>query len=149
MNDDPFDYFGDAQLSQPTRKKLARKNKKLAAKLDEKAKLYIQWQKWHADERAAFLKGPYGKEASSVAEFLAHLRLTADDAVRLVDIMRDGPWLTADPDTRFRMLRMVDYAIIAAREQAGLVPFDDALPTFNENEEEEQTAFLVIRDMFS
>jgi hypothetical protein len=52
-----------------------------------------------------------------------------------------GPWCSADADTRFEILALINAAITTLRGWHGLPSFDDPLS------DQEPTGFLVIREL--
>ena len=68
---------------------------------------------------------------------------TLGAAAALIALVKRGPWRTADADTRFEVLALIDAAIVTLRERAGLPPIDDTLPWTDEP----LTVFQVIREM--
>jgi hypothetical protein len=97
------------------------------------------WRVWRAERVRQLLEGPYGKPAHELVVFLGTMKL-ADEAA-LIELIKRAPWRTADADTRFEILALVNAAITTLRERTGLPPIDDALP------DQEPTAFLVIREL--
>jgi hypothetical protein len=96
---------------------------------------------WHArqrEQRDELVNGPYGEPAQKLIDFLK--TMTIGSAASLVEIVSNGPWRTADGDTRFAILRLVDDAITALRERNGQPSFDDPLPGAPLN------AFLLLRE---
>jgi hypothetical protein len=136
----PFLDVAELQVSAPRKARARAAEKRAAAKLDERDKLA---EKRHAAQRKrldALLAGPHGSAAQALIAFLQGMTLAS--AGELVEVVRAGPWLTADADTRFEVLALVDTEIVALRERHELVPFDDALPF----SDEPPGAFLQLRE---
>jgi len=135
-----FLELADKQISAP-RKAQMRATAKRAAKaekaLAERQARFRLGEKAHRERHAALLAGPHGEAARNLAAFLE--AMTWEDAPALVERVRRYSWANADQDTRLLVLAMVDDAIIALRERAGMVPFDDDLA------EPPNSAFLIIR----
>jgi len=112
------------------------KNKALA----ERDYLYRDWKKWHDKQLKEFLNGDYADAAQELHSFLAEADLDSGD--QLIELVQQGPWLEADADTKYAVLRMIDYAITYLRESNGLEPFDDPLGS-------ELNVFLTIRKLLT
>jgi len=67
--------------------------------------------------------------------------MTLNRAPALIATIKAGPWRSADDDTRFQILSIVNAAIVSLRERHKLPPFEDPLPGAPLN------AFLVIREL--
>lgn len=110
-------------------------------KLAEREQVHQLWKRYRAERIGELLKGPYAKAAHELIVFLGTMKL-ADEAA-LIDLVNRGPWRTAEADTKFEVLALINAALTTKRERAGLPPFDDGIPP-----DEEPTAFIVIREMF-
>jgi hypothetical protein len=116
---------------------MKRKSKALEKELADHSKLLRAWTRWHREQREEALAGPHG---TLVARLLEILRgLTLRDGAKLVGLIRAQNWDRVDFDTRFICLHEINERITILREQAGLAPFDDAMPP------ERTTGFLIIR----
>jgi hypothetical protein len=93
--------------------------------LAERDYLYREWKKWHEEQLKQFLSGDYAKAASKLHEFLSDADLDSGD--RLIELVKNGPWLEADDETQYQVLRMISHRIIYMRESNGLEPFDDPI----------------------
>jgi hypothetical protein len=134
-----FEVLAARQISAP-RKARARTAERRAAEkaLRERDKQCAAWRRWQQKQFEELLAGPYGACARPLVAFLN--ALTLDQAPELITLVECGPWRSADPETRYQILRRIDSSIARARERAGLAPFDDALP------DEPPTAFQIIRE---
>ena len=139
MTASAFEALADRQISAP-RKARARAAERRAAEkaLRERDQQCAAWRRWHQKQTEELLAGPHGEAAYELVEFLA--AMTLDRAADLIALVERGPWRSADPDTRYQVLRLVDHDIARLRERAGLAPYDDALPG------EPPTAFQIIRE---
>jgi hypothetical protein len=104
--------------------------------LRERDQQFLVWRRWRQKGVDALVAGPHASEANDLIEFLKVMTLGSGPEL----IKRVGPWIDADPDTRFLVLSLIDSAIAALRERNGLAPFDDALPG------QPPTAFQIIRE---
>jgi hypothetical protein len=84
------------------------------------------------------LGGPHRAAAHELMAFLATMTLA--DAPALLARVKRGPWRSADADTRFEFLSIVDTPMVGLRERHELPPFDD--PLF----EAAPIAFLTLRE---
>jgi hypothetical protein len=130
-----FEALADRQITAP-RKARARAAKNRQQALRERDQQVAAWRGWRRQGIDALLAGPYGSEAHDLIEFLR--TLTFESGPELVK--RCGPWVAADPDTRFLVVSLINTAIAALREKHNLAPFDDALPG------EPPTVFQIIRE---
>src|SRR5262249_19153641 len=108
-------------------------------KLAEREQMHRLWKRHRAERIEELLKGPYAKAAHALIVFLGTMKLV--DEAALIDQVKCGPWRTADADTRFEILSLINAALTTLRERADLPPIDDALPG------EPLTTFLVIREL--
>jgi hypothetical protein len=124
------------------RQRAAEKRRAKAAEkaLAERDDLLRLWKRWRRERLDELLAGPHGTAARELVAFLQ--AMTLDDGTRLVEFIRTAGWERVDADTKFEILSLINTAIMALRERAGLTPIDDALP------HEESTTFLIIREMF-
>ena len=113
-----------SEKRQHFRKRSAQERAKRKA-LAERDYLYREWRKWHEEQIGQFLSGEYSDAARELHEFLSKASLDSGD--QLIELVKRGPWLEADDDTRYQVLRMINHAIVYLRESNGLAPFDDAL----------------------
>jgi hypothetical protein len=106
----------------------------------ESSTLLKMWAAYKSTQRDALRNGAHGSQIAALEEQLASV--TASTTASLVAIVRDADWLLgADADTRFAVLSLIATAITRAREEAGLPPFDDALP------DEPPTPHQLIREL--
>lgn len=120
------------------RKQRAQERAKRKA-LQERDYLFKQWRKWHEETLKEFINGPYAVAAKELHTFLSTADLDSGD--RLIELVRQGPWLGADEDTRYQVLRIIDHAIVYLRESNGMEPFDDPFP------DEDPSVFIILREM--
>jgi hypothetical protein len=109
--------------------------------LQERDDLLALWKKHHKAQHDALFAGPHGTEAGKLVAFLESM--TLDDGADLVDMVVAGSLNSADADTRFTVLQIIDNAIVRLREREGFPPIDDALPN------EPDTTFQVIREVLA
>jgi hypothetical protein len=140
---DAFLNFADRQTPAPikarqraTAKRAATAAEKREAEREQMARL---WRAHRAERVSQLLEGPYGKAARELIVFLG--AMTPANETALIDLVKRGPWRTADTDTRFEVLSLINAAITTLRERAGLPPFNDALHN------EKHNAFLTIREL--
>jgi hypothetical protein len=107
--------------------------------LEERDRMVAIWRSWRKERLETLLAGPHGEAARELMATLEHM----PPAPQLIEMLRHGPWRTADADTRFLVLSLVDGAIVHLREKRGLPPFDDALP------DERPNVFLLLQEMFN
>jgi hypothetical protein len=107
--------------------------------LQERDLLYRQWREWHEKTLKEFLGGPHAAAATEIHTFLKNADLNSAD--QLIELVKQGPWQQADEDTRFQVLRMIDYSVCFLRESSGLEPIDDPLP------DQAPSAFIIIREL--
>jgi hypothetical protein len=131
-----FEQLADRQIAAPVKRRLARTTAEEATRKDNE-KLLRRWHRWRQESLDAALASPDGHRIRALIEFLK----TNPGDTALIDFVRSGRWDKAAVDARFLALRLIDDALIAAREQAGLPPLDDALPG------EPATAFITIREL--
>lgn len=140
----PFLRLAEQQISNPVKSRMkaaaTREQRRRAKQLSDNAILYKQWKQWHDKCRAELLAGPYGEAASELADFIASMSIQDGDA--LIAKVERGPWVSADTDSRYQVLRMIDHSIVYLRESNGLEPFDDPL-------DDDLNVFLQIRQMLS
>lgn len=143
----PFENYGEAATVAPVRRQQLniekRRDAKIAqkgqAELDEKAILLRRYNAWVRERREEIFAGPLGKEFRALAALLR--TMTPSSAPALIKFIENAAWIRmADADTRHEVLAMVSNGITQTRLNAGLPPFDDALPGEADN------AFLVIRN---
>ena len=135
--------FADKQTPAPVKARMRAAEKRAATaaekKLAEREQLHRLWKDYRAERLGELLKGPYAKAVHELLVFLG-TTMPADETA-LIALVKRGPWRTANADTRFEVLSLVDAALTSQRERAGLPPFDDALPG------EPPTAFGIIREL--
>jgi hypothetical protein len=140
-----FEKLAERQICAPRKARMHAAEKRAATAaekaLAEREQMLRLWQGWRAERVGQLLEGAYGKAARDLLVFLGTMKLA--DAAALIALIKQGPWRTADPDTRFVVLALIDAAITTLRERAGLPSIDDALPG------EPPTAFQIIRGLLS
>jgi hypothetical protein len=104
--------------------------------LAEHSQQLRQWKSWRRERLENLLAGPYAEPTRALLAFLK----TMSTPSALVAFIKSGPWNDADADVRSEVLTLIDTAIVARREHAGLPPFDDPLPG------EPPGAFLHLRE---
>jgi hypothetical protein len=104
----------------------------------EQNRLVRMWRAWHRSLAAETLTGPHADLVRRVFEILRtmHLRDT-----RIINLARNTDWSVVDLRTRETLLHEIARRIAQLREQAGMTPFDDALPGQQFN------VFLVIKSL--
>jgi hypothetical protein len=124
------------------RQRAAEKRRAKAAEkaLAERDDLLHLWKQWRRERLEALLAGSHGAAAQELVAFLQ--AMTLDDGARLIKHVRAAGWESADADTKFEVLALINAAITALRERAKLPPIDDPLP------HEESSAFLILRELF-
>jgi hypothetical protein len=116
-----------------------RKSTALQKELKDDATLLKRWRAWHAELRAEALAGPFGALVEQLLEILRGLRL--QDSALLLAFIRSQRWSEVDMNVRLECLHQINARMTRLREQAGLVPFDDALP------DKPTTGFLIVRQL--
>jgi hypothetical protein len=138
-----WDTYVDKAISGPRKSILkgveTRRKKALEKKETEQKTLHRMWSKWRNERLQAICEGPHGVEALGLVTFLDGM--TFNDGEEL--LVRAEMWKTADPDTRFQVLSLIDGAICEMRERAGMEFVDDAMPF----SDEPLNVFLIIREM--
>jgi hypothetical protein len=119
-----FEAHADCQICGPQKAHI-RAAEQRAAALVEQRKQFSRWRAWHREHRETLLAGPYARQAQKLVALLDALSLNG--AAKLIEYVRAGPWSSADENTRFILLRLVDGAIAALREKHESPPFDGAL----------------------
>jgi hypothetical protein len=129
--------LADQQMSAPRKRTLRAAETRRANKLlDDRDRQTERWRRWNQDRVEALL----ARHADASRALLDFLRtMTLASAGDLIGIARS--WRTADANTRFEVLSLIDTAIIELRQRHGLPPFDDALPG------EPPTVFQIIREI--
>jgi hypothetical protein len=107
-------------------------------KLREDSYLIRTWRRWHRELALEALQGPHGTLVEQVFEILRTMDLRD---TRILNLARATNWGTIDQQTKYVLIHEIDRRIITLREQAGLLPFSDALP------HERPRGFLIIRAM--
>jgi len=107
---------------------------------DDRSRQLRRFFGWRKEQRDALFAGRYGEAANELAAFLKGMDLNAADA--LIALVQAGPWQGADPNIRAEVLSLIDDAIAALREGAGLAPIDDRIPWT-----ESPSAFVQIREL--
>ena len=133
--------LADRQLTAPAKRRLhsaaeRARNKALA----ERDKLFRFWLEHCRKQREQLLAGPYGEAAHELVALLDSM--TLEQGGELIALVERGPWRTADADTRFTVLHLIDGSIAHLRERHGLAPFDDSL-------DDELTVFQIVRGMLA
>jgi hypothetical protein len=118
-----------------------RKTAALEKLRSERTALQRAWAAWRQHRVEELCSGPlYGEAARALRDFLEQMKIT--DGGKLIAAVKAGPWASADSDTKFEILRLVDTAIVRLRERNDLAPFDDAVP-FTDRP---LTVFQIIRE---
>lgn len=107
----------------------------------EREDLFFLWRRWRKERLDALLAGPHAVAAGELVTFLN--AMTLEDGTRLVEFVRAAGWVSADADTKFEVLSLINAAITALRERLDQEPIDDALPG------EPLRAFQLIRRVLS
>jgi hypothetical protein len=110
-------------------------------KLADDQRLLRAWKKFHAEEKAAVLAGPY---ATTLAElFKAFANIECVKPAQLIGLIAAVDWGSLDYETRLTTLHEVNAAITRYRERCGLDSISDPLPGAPPN------AFQVIRKIIT
>jgi hypothetical protein len=117
-----FEAQADRQISGPCIQAAEQR----ATALLEQRNQFSRWRAWHRSHRETLLAGPYARQAQKLAPFLDPLSL--NNAAELIEYVCADRWSSADEDTRFVLLGLINGAIAALRKKRGLPPFDDVLP---------------------
>jgi muconolactone delta-isomerase len=125
------------------RQRAAAKRRERAAEkeLQERADLFRIWRQWRRARLDALLAGPHSAKVQALIAFLEGM--TLDQGPELIEHVRAAGWQRADADTKFEILSLINSAITALRERAGLAPFDDGIPP-----EEEPSVLVILREIF-
>lgn len=120
------------------RRKLSAQERAMVKALKERDFLFNEWSKWHQKQLKEFLGGDYADAATELHAFLSKADLDSGD--ELIALVKRGPWLNANDETKYQVLRILDHAITYLRESNGLEPFDDPV-------DDELNVFLKIRHL--
>ena len=104
-------------------------------------KMFRTWKKFHRDEKAAVLAGPYARTLSELFRMFANIECV--QPAQLIGFIDAIDWGSIDFDTRLTVLHEVNAAVTRYREKRGLPPIDDPLPGAPDN------AFQVIRKILT
>lgn len=121
-----FEEFGDNRTPAPVkaRQRAARKRAEvLERKQADDAVCLKDWLQWRREELKEALAGRHGRQ---LAELIAVLKKTQWDEIDAASIVRT--WTRTDRNTQALVTRVIGAFILAKREDAGLVPFDDPIP---------------------
>jgi hypothetical protein len=131
-----FEDLADRQTPRAVKKRQARSEPQIKKDKEKKAlsKAYQRLQQEKLDEALA---GPWGYDLYELRYFLACM--SPDDAEQLIECVSESKLIKAPEDIRYIALRLIDEAICALRDRAGLTPVEDSLPG------EEPTAFEIIK----
>jgi hypothetical protein len=133
----PFTAFTEATVpARPTQPRATKTRDKALVDRDRQFEDWLRWQQRQIDDA---LVGPHSAELAELIKVLADV--TLDQAAQLVALLQAGSWRTADPDTRYLVIRLCGSRLVSLREAADLPPFDDPLP------HEPPDTFLVLREM--
>jgi hypothetical protein len=131
-----FETYADTAKPQWQRRKeasLTKRRETIAAKsdmekrLDERDLLTKLYRQHVAERKQALLDGPHGKDIRGLLSFVR--TMTPSSAPALVKLVENAAWLrTADDETRYGVLSLINRGIINLRKREGLMPFEDALP---------------------
>jgi hypothetical protein len=136
-----FNHFlavADRQLVAPVEARQRGVEKRRANRAVHRDELGAAYRQWRHECREALLAGRHGDAARCLIDFLEYMGL--QDGAALIRLVERQQWRSAGVDTRHKILALIDSAVISLREQHGLPPFDDALPT------EPPNIFLLIRE---
>ena len=95
-------------------------------KLADDQRLLRAWKKFHAEEKAAVLAGPYN--ATLVELFRMFSAIEHVTPAQLVGFVGAIDWGSVDYQTRVVTLHELNAAITRYRERRGLEPISDPLP---------------------
>lgn len=96
-------------------------------KLREQSRLMAGWRFAQRQDWKEILKGPHGRQLLAFRRALR--RFSTSQASEFVAFVEGQDWIRdADQVSRQTALRLVSTRVAMIREQAGLWPFDDALP---------------------
>jgi hypothetical protein len=109
-------------------------------KLADDARLLRAWKKFHAEEKAAVLSGPYS--ATLVELFRMFSAIEHVKPAQLVGFIGAIDWADIDSTTRLTVLHELNSAIVRYRERSGLPSIDDPLPGQPDN------AFRIVKKLF-
>ena len=94
-------------------------------------KMFRTWKKFHRDEKAAVLAGPYARTLSELFRMFANIECV--QPAQLIGFIDAIDWGSIDFDTRLTVLHEVNAAVTRYREKRGLPPIDDPLPGAPDN----------------
>ena len=103
-------------------------------------KMFRTWKKFHRDEKAAVLAGPYARTLSELFRMFANIECVQPS--QLVGFIGAIDWSAIDHQTRLTVLHELNTVITKLREKRGLAPIDDPLPGQPDN------AFRIIKKLF-
>jgi hypothetical protein len=133
--------LADRQLTAPAKRRMNSAAERARTKaLAERDKLFRFWLEHCRKQREELLAGPYGDAAHELVALLD--RMALDQGSELIALVERGPWRTADADTRFVVLHLIDGSIARLRERHGLAPFDDSL-------DDDLTVFQILREVLA
>jgi hypothetical protein len=139
----PFLNIADQQISAPVKARQQAADRRAQARLDkdeaDRERLMKAWCAVQQRQIDDALVGPYSAQIAALLAFLKGLSLERE--AELADFVQADSWRSADPDTRFLVMRLVGSKLASLREGAGLAPFDDPLPG------EPPSVFLQVREM--
>jgi hypothetical protein len=135
--------IADQQIAAPIKARQQAADRRAQARIDkdeaDRQRLMRAWCAVQQRQIDDALVGPYGAQIAALLAFLKELSLERE--AELVEFIRAGTWQSADPDTRFLVMRLVGSELAKLREEAGLEPFDDPLPG------DPPSVFLQVREM--
>ena len=132
-----FETHADRQTSGPHKAHIRAAEKRVAAFAVQPP----QFSFWRTERPEELLAGSCAEQAQDLVAFLGAMSI--DNGASLVEHARAGTWPSADADTKFVLLGLIDGAFGALREKHCLAPFDDALPG------EPPSAFLKICEVLA
>lgn len=138
MTDNPFEEYG-REGTAARRRKDARHEARLNKVRDVGEIQRMRWLKWHHEKRQELMCGSYSAHIGQLADFLE--TMTLDDGEALIELVQEHKYWQADPDTRYGVIRMIDYAIMHLCVSNGLPPIDDALPG------EDPKVFQIVKEL--
>ena len=107
--------------------------------LRDNARLLRAWKKFHAEEKAAVLAGPYAITLAELFRMFANLKHV--QPAQLVGFIGAIDWSGIDHQTRLVVLHELNSAIVRHCTSHGLDPISDPLPDQPDN------AFRIVKKL--
>jgi hypothetical protein len=95
-------------------------------KLADDARLLRAWKKFHAEEKAAVLAGPYSTTLVELFRMFANIECVKP--AQLIGFIGAVDWAAIDYPTRLVVLHELNNAVTAYRTKRRLEPIDDNVP---------------------